>query len=104
LSVTLEILSDARFAPYTPVDVRESAPRTTPPSYTHAMIVVCGRGREGGEGRWSADVFSFVLNSPQIWLGRRRTRDARRRRRRRRTPVEMPPLALGSTPSSGGTP
>jgi len=29
----------------TPVDVRESAPRTTPPSYDTAMMVVCRRER-----------------------------------------------------------
>ena len=33
LSVTCVILSDARFATYVPVDVRLSAPRTTPPLY-----------------------------------------------------------------------
>jgi hypothetical protein len=29
------------------VEVRESAPRTTPPSYWHAMMVVCGLGKVG---------------------------------------------------------
>ena len=47
LSVTCVILSEALFATYVPVDVRESAPRTTPPSYWHAMMVVCGGSAEG---------------------------------------------------------
>lgn len=47
LSVTIVILSEARFATYVPVEVRESAPRTTPPSYWHAMMVVCGLGKVG---------------------------------------------------------
>jgi hypothetical protein len=34
------ILSDALFATYVPVEVLESAPRTTPPAYWHAMMVV----------------------------------------------------------------
>lgn len=39
-SVTCVILSDALFATYVPVEVLESAPRTTPPAYWHAMMVV----------------------------------------------------------------
>ena len=35
------ILSDTLFAMYEPEEVRESAPITTPPSYSTAIIVVC---------------------------------------------------------------
>ena len=44
LSCTYVILSDTLFATYEPVDVRESAPITTPPSYSTAMMVVCDGG------------------------------------------------------------
>lgn len=49
------ILSVTRLATYVPVDVRLSAPMTTPPAYEAAMMVVCGEelaiagaGRAGG--------------------------------------------------------
>jgi hypothetical protein len=57
LSVTIVILSEARFATYVPVEVRESAPRTTPPSYWHAMMVVCGLGKVGRDRKVSQTVF-----------------------------------------------
>jgi hypothetical protein len=46
------ILSDTRLATYDPVDVRLSAPMTTPPSKLTAMMVVCGeRERRVGKVR-----------------------------------------------------
>ena len=45
LSARGVILSAALLATKSPVEVRESAPRMTPPLNVAAMMVVCGQGR-----------------------------------------------------------
>ena len=97
--MTCVILSEALFATYVPVDVRESAPRTTPPSYWHAMMVVC-RGERGGRNsgqrpfggafeRVAGEIARVAACTGLEWA---------------RTPVEISSIISGATPSAGDTP
>ena len=58
------ILSDTRFAMYEPVEVRESAPNTTPPSYSTAMIVVWTQPKHHA-ARQSAPTHTCQTTQPQ---------------------------------------
>jgi hypothetical protein len=94
------ILSETRLATYEPVDVRESAPMTTPPSNDTAMMVVCGRGGARGRGGRGVEGHASRAVGPSARHTRvderhTRARESARPRvcvRARRTPESMPPV------------